>query len=189
MNRTLRAKNLKLVLRVESGLNVGEIYPLQHSRNVIGRRVDATVPVDDARISRNHAAIDVQCGLHYLVDLGSTNGTYLNGRRIQGAAPVSVGDEVRVGSLAFRIALLDQVRVQVGKTWKEPTRAVLRAQAVAIADEMPPANDVAEPVEERWRNLVPGVGEGRLPVAARRWLTFGACGLLVLAAIVTSLSH
>lgn len=186
MNRTLRPRNLKLALRAESGLSLGEIYPLTQSRNVIGRRVDAAVPIDDARASRNHASIDVQNGFHYLVDLGSTNGTYLNGRKLERGAAVSVGDEVRIGSLVLRVTLLEQAKAQVGKTWKEATRAVLRESIVGPAAV---AAELSEPSDERWRKLIPASGESRMPLPWSRWLTFGACGILIVAAIATTLSR
>ena len=123
--KLIKLQNARLALRADSGLALGNIYPLSSDRNIIGRSVDVGVPVDDSKVSRVHASIDLQNGFHYLVDLGSTNGTYLNGVRIQNAALLSVGDEVRVGSAVFKVELLDQAKQQVSDHWRESTRAIV----------------------------------------------------------------
>jgi len=71
--------------------------------NVIGRAPDATIPYDVAGVSRNHARIVVSRDGFTLEDLGSKNGTYLQGKRIT-SAPLSDGDEVQIGKarLIFR---------------------------------------------------------------------------------------
>lgn len=118
----------KLALRADSGLMLGNIYPLKSERNILGRSVDVAVPVDDSRVSRNHAAIDYHQGRILLVDLGSTNGTYLNGVRLEQVATLKVGDRVRVGSTVFVVEALDQAKQSVGKTWREPTKAIMREE-------------------------------------------------------------
>lgn len=187
-NKTLRPQNLKLVLRAQSGLAVGTIYPLPLERNVIGRSVEATVPLDDTKVSRNHASIDIQNGFHYVVDLSSINGTYLNGRRLGHAELISVGDELRVGSVSLRVELLDQAKEHLGRTWRETTRAV------AIADLQAAAPHIRQPIEKtgsRWQNLLPGQRfQGDTQASGRsRWLMLGLCFLLVAAALATTLGR
>ena len=53
--------------------------------------------IDDPRVSRPHCAITFKNGQHYLEDLGSTNGTILNGRSLVGRAPIGHGDRFEVG--------------------------------------------------------------------------------------------
>jgi DNA-binding winged helix-turn-helix (wHTH) protein len=71
--------------------------------NVIGRAPDATIQCDAAGVSRHHARILVSEGEATLEDLGSKNGTYLQGTRIT-SARLSNGDEIRLGTalLTFR---------------------------------------------------------------------------------------
>ena len=64
--------------------------------NVIGRAPDATIPYDVAGVSRHHARIVVSRDGVTLEDLGSKNGTYLQGKRIT-SAPLSDGDEIQIG--------------------------------------------------------------------------------------------
>lgn len=72
--------------------------------NVIGRAPDATVHCDAAGVSRHHARILVSDGEATLEDLGSKNGTYLQGTRVT-SARLADGDEIRLGtaSLTFRL--------------------------------------------------------------------------------------
>lgn len=68
----------------------------------IGRLPECTVPVPDANVSRRHCEVRPQGSAFVLVDLGSTNGTKVNGVRIQGERTLADGDVVSVGSLNLR---------------------------------------------------------------------------------------
>jgi len=127
MNRVVRVQNLKLALVADSGLNVGSVYPLAENRQVIGRRLDATIPIDDAKASRDHALVDFRNGFFYLVDLGSTNGTYVNGRRVQHATRLSLGDHLRIGNSVFKVELVRKANEGASKQWHEPTCVELDA--------------------------------------------------------------
>jgi len=140
ITRTLRRQNTKLVLKADSGLLVGNIYSLQNSRNIIGRSVEAVVSVDDLKVSRHHAAIDNRNGFYYVVDLGSTNGTFKNGNKVQFSEILSPGDEVRVGSAVFKVEILDKAKSQMAEYWSEPTRLIQREEIpVSAAEESKPS--------------------------------------------------
>lgn len=64
----------------------------------IGRGADADVIVDDPDASRHHARLEAENGVVYVSDLGSSNGTYLNGRRLRQAIEVRPGDRIDVGT-------------------------------------------------------------------------------------------
>src|SRR5437764_9549980 len=63
----------------------------------IGRASDCTIPIKDRYLSRRHAEIIAQEGLWYVKDLGSANGTYLNGARVERDSPLRTGDRIRLG--------------------------------------------------------------------------------------------
>ncbi len=73
-------------------------------QSVIGRSTQATVRLVDREVSRKHSQIDFQSGQYVLSDLGSSNGTYVNARRIFGPTPLKDGEEVVVGTskMVFR---------------------------------------------------------------------------------------
>lgn len=68
----------------------------------IGRSPDADVRIEDQYSSGVHARVHARSGAYYVEDLGSTNGTYLNGHRLDGEAPLSDLDEIRIGDTEFR---------------------------------------------------------------------------------------
>jgi adenylate cyclase len=89
------ASGPRLILKGPAG-EVTE-YPLGQN-NVIGRSTTASVRLADREVSRKHSQIDREGDGYVLRDLGSSNGTFLNGRRILGAADLSDGDEVLIGT-------------------------------------------------------------------------------------------
>ena len=68
-------------------------------RNIIGRDADAAVRVDDRTISRHHAAIIIEPGRVTLEDLGSKNGTLLEGNRVEAPVVLTDGASLEVGSV------------------------------------------------------------------------------------------
>ncbi|MGH2914906.1 MAG: FhaA domain-containing protein [Solirubrobacteraceae bacterium] len=71
----------------------------------IGRSRDCDIVVDDPNISRAHAECRPAGGSWELADLGSTNGTRLNGHRVRGTEPLAPGDEIEVGTTRLRFEL------------------------------------------------------------------------------------
>jgi pSer/pThr/pTyr-binding forkhead associated (FHA) protein len=69
-------------LVVNSGPNIGKVYPLTQSEIVIGRDPTNDIVINDAEVSRKHARLMLQAGSYVLEDLGSTNGTYVGGQKL-----------------------------------------------------------------------------------------------------------
>src|SRR3712207_77745 len=70
----------------------------------LGRSPSCEIPlVDDGQVSRRHARVVVQGGPLLLSDLGSRNGTLLNGERLQGEAGLQRGDRFQVGEAAVLV--------------------------------------------------------------------------------------
>lgn len=82
----------------------GEFVNLIEGETVVGREENLGLSlVGESSVSRRHASITRQ-GLYLTVkDLGSTNGTFVNGRRIQDEAKLSPGDDVQFGAVKFRV--------------------------------------------------------------------------------------
>ena len=90
-------KRDRAYLIVLAGSAVGEMYKIDSERTVIGRGGKATIRLIDDGISREHAAIVIEGGEIVLHDLGSTNGTFCNGVKVD-ARPLADGDKILVGS-------------------------------------------------------------------------------------------
>lgn len=90
-------------LVVIEGSDAGLEIPMEISRLVIGRR-GADVNLNDRLVSRRHAAIEAGSGRYLLKDLGSTNGTFLNGQPA-GMEFLKHGDEIQIGSTLIRFTI------------------------------------------------------------------------------------
>ncbi len=75
------------------GLSIG----LHQGENLIGRSPDATVTIDSLCVSRRHAIIFLDGREAVLMDLGSKNGTLLNGRRVSDRSALEHGDQILLG--------------------------------------------------------------------------------------------
>src|SRR5215212_5598429 len=71
--------------------------------SVIGRDPSSGIVLDDPEASRRHAAISAEDDGLTVEDLGSTNGTYVAGERIQGSRRVGDGDRIRIGTTVMEV--------------------------------------------------------------------------------------
>lgn len=85
----------------------GEQAALREGENVIGREADAVAWIESASVSRRHARIVVREGKATLEDLGSKNGTFLEGRKVTSPVVLADGAEIRVGLVPLRIRIFE----------------------------------------------------------------------------------
>jgi DNA-binding winged helix-turn-helix (wHTH) protein len=78
----------------------GEL-PLIEGPNVLGRDLGGSFTIDAGTVSRRHACIVVSDGEAVIEDLGSKNGTFVQGERLVAPVPVHDGDRILIGSVAF----------------------------------------------------------------------------------------
>jgi pSer/pThr/pTyr-binding forkhead associated (FHA) protein len=101
-NRSLG--QLVVVTGGEAELIPGQTFPI----NVVtgfGRAMTNTVVIEDSFASLEHARLSLRTGRWWLEDLGSTNGTRLNGEPLSAPAIVATGDEIGIGRVRLRIEL------------------------------------------------------------------------------------
>jgi hypothetical protein len=98
----LAAEHGRPLLRVATGagLRAGSAYDLSEGA-LLGRGDGADIRLEDAFASTRHARLVPQGDVIVLEDLGSTNGTYLNGEPLRGPQPLHVGDSIRIGDSEF----------------------------------------------------------------------------------------
>ena len=98
-----QVREVSLPLRLQGN---GTEYPLTQGSNVIGRTADATVCIDRTEVSRCHARVVVSGTTATVEDLGSKNGTFLNGQRLHQPAVLTDGDEIWIGRSVARFRYL-----------------------------------------------------------------------------------
>ena len=69
----------------------------------LGRDVNNSIVLEDEFVSATHAALTYRGRAWYVEDLGSTNGTFVNGSQVDGLAPIAFGDEIQVGQVRLRL--------------------------------------------------------------------------------------
>jgi len=84
-------------------LEEGTEYPVNVREVLIGREVECQVPLRAGHVSRYHAKITLTAHAAYIEDLQSTNGTFVNGKRIIGRQQISIGDDIRFHDQHFRL--------------------------------------------------------------------------------------
>jgi pSer/pThr/pTyr-binding forkhead associated (FHA) protein len=90
------------LLVTEGGLT-GTRIGLTGAPVLIGRANDSTLVLEDDYASTRHARISLQDGMWIVEDLGSTNGTYLGQRKLDGPTPMEVGVPLRIGKTALEL--------------------------------------------------------------------------------------
>jgi tetratricopeptide (TPR) repeat protein len=89
-------------LRVTGGPKAGSEFKLGPGETTVGRQADNTVVIPDISVSRHHVTLRREGKGYVLVDLGSGNGTVLNGERLEGEAPLQDGDVFMMGDTEVR---------------------------------------------------------------------------------------
>lgn len=84
-------------LVVTSGHRSGTRFELAGDRVTVGRHPDSDVFLDDITVSRRHVVLEFGQAGHILCDVGSLNGTYINGIRTDGEVRLHSGDELQIG--------------------------------------------------------------------------------------------
>jgi pSer/pThr/pTyr-binding forkhead associated (FHA) protein len=95
------------MLVLQRGTESGRRWPLDRNKElIIGRDEECDIQLTDRQVSRRHARIAWNGSAYQVEDLGSKNGTHLNGQQLIQAMPLENGDEVQI-ALRFKLAFVD----------------------------------------------------------------------------------
>lgn len=103
---------------MRTGPTPGTVFPLEGDQLTIGRDSTNGVAINDPEVSRRHSRLLFQGGKYVLEDLGSTNGTFVNGQRLSGPHVLKAGDVVALGEQI--VLMYDAVLVDPGATIVSP---------------------------------------------------------------------
>lgn len=103
---------LQASLKVIGGKNDGKLIQFKSKKFLVGREQDCHLRPNSDLVSRHHCVFTLDDYTLRLRDLGSTNGTLVNGRRIRGETVLTPGDVVRIGKLNLEVVIGDPVRAE-----------------------------------------------------------------------------
>jgi len=159
------AAQFQFVMR--SGPTPGATFSLEGDQLTIGRDSSSAVAINDAEISRKHARMTFQGGKYVIEDLGSTNGTFVNGQRLVSPVVLKSGDVVSFGEqivLMYEALSADPGETMISRKGPQrpvPAAAPVQAPAPAPAPQQyytPPiaAGSVAK--KTNWTPIFIGAG-------------------------------
>jgi pSer/pThr/pTyr-binding forkhead associated (FHA) protein len=101
--RTKRQRGEPRVLMISQGNQAGLSADLASGVIMIGRGADCQLILDDDYVSTRHARVVSTPDGIYIEDLGSTNGSYVNGQRITAPTTITMADTVRIGKTILKL--------------------------------------------------------------------------------------
>ena len=119
-------------LTMQSGPTPGKVFPLEGDNITIGREPDNGVAIADQEVSRKHSKLVLQNGQYVISDLGSTNGTFVNGQRVDSEHILASGEII---SLSEQINLLFEAVVPA---FQADPNATMMSPGRAMAATPPP---------------------------------------------------
>jgi pSer/pThr/pTyr-binding forkhead associated (FHA) protein len=134
--------NMHVKLKILRGASAGKVVTVRGPRFYIGRSEECNLRANSDAISRRHCEITVNEADASIRDLGSRNGTYVNGERIEGQHNLQMGDQLRVGPLEFLVTF-----VQPAKT-AAPAQASVPTTPTGVATDEQMADMVSDWLEE-----------------------------------------
>ena len=106
---------LRAELKVVGGKQHGSLIGLETRKFLVGREQDCQMRPSSESVSRHHCVFTLDEFSVRLRDLGSTNGTFVNGQRVHGQVVLQSGDRVLIGKLEFEMVIENAVAVQYAR--------------------------------------------------------------------------
>jgi MoxR-like ATPase len=110
----------------------GMVFRLLEDSMIIGRSVSAAIRLNDTEVSRQHSKIVKEGDVFYVEDLGSRNGTVVNGEKIGGRRSLKDGDKIRVGKTVLEFQLAPSVSSDVEAAMETPPMDEKKAKAQTV---------------------------------------------------------
>ena len=132
-------------LKVVGGKHAGQIIPLNRRKFLIGREQDCQLRPNSEMVSRHHCVFSVDDYSVRLRDLGSTNGTLVNGDRIRKETVLADGDRILIGNLDFQLVLRAGVTVPDSDSAILPTGVLAALDTQVTAPSVPAAPEIGSP--------------------------------------------
>jgi len=135
----IMASQFQLIMR--SGPTPGAAFTLEGDQLTVGRDSTNEIVINDAEVSRRHARLTFQGGKYVLEDLGSTNGTFVNGQRLAGPRVLKAGEVVSFGEQI--VLVFEAINIDPGATMVSPRATAVPPVSRPLAPPPPPPADYA----------------------------------------------
>jgi pSer/pThr/pTyr-binding forkhead associated (FHA) protein len=127
---------MKICLKVAEGVRKGLIIPLDDAEFVIGRDPSCHLRPSSIGVSRRHCLFRLDGDRLFIRDLGSSNGTYVNGHPIHDELELHADDAIQVGPLRFLVHVEETVELLECQTTKEASDSFIAALLLESDDEL-----------------------------------------------------
>ncbi len=134
----------QLIMR--TGPTPGAVFALEGDQLTIGRDSSNEITINDAEVSRRHSRLTFQGGKFVLEDLGSTNGTFVNGQRLAGPRVLKAGEVVSFG---------EQIVLVFESTNFDPAATIASPRAAAVPSASRPVTLTPPPPPAQYAGSVP----------------------------------
>lgn len=145
-------------LKVVGGKHAGQVIPLNRRKFLIGREQDCQLRPNSEMVSRHHCVFSLDDFSVRLRDLGSTNGTLVNGERIQREIVLTNTDRILIGNLEFELVVRADVQAPEADSRILPTAVLANEETQVSAPtvtEVPAVGAAAVPGEQTVTMPVP----------------------------------
>src|SRR5205823_2551684 len=95
-------------LLVVRGRSASEALKLIEGVTTVGRHDDCQIRIKSSQVSRRHCELFEKKGMLLVKDLGSANGTFVNGKKVEGQRVLEAGDELTIGQIKLRVAKIGE---------------------------------------------------------------------------------
>lgn len=152
-------------LVMKKGPNPGQVFELDGTEFTIGRDINNDFVINDSEMSRKHAKIYIYGQGFVIEDLGSTNGTFVNGQRLAGIHQLVSGDTISFGenvSCSFEVPVFDPDATRVSAQPPVPSGPFVQEQQSSVPSQETfisapdPKQYQSAPVQPSYSNEVPG---------------------------------
>lgn len=143
-------------LVMHAGPTPGKTFPMEGDVLTIGREASNAISINDAEVSRKHAQLVLQGGKYVITDLGSTNGTFVNGQRLTGQHVLQPGEIISLGE---QINLLYEVVTPVDPNATMISSAARMPAPAPVAAPAPAPQPQPQPQPQQYAGHIPASPE------------------------------
>lgn len=125
-------------LVVARGRSASDVLKLVDGTTTVGRHDDCQIRIKSSQVSRRHCELFEKKGMLLVKDLGSSNGTFVNGKKIEGQQVLEVGDEITIGGVKLQVTKVGDA------TPKKGARPQPASEDTAVVEAVSPAGSDVE---------------------------------------------